>query len=238
MLILVSLLAQGISSFAAAPLNDNCANASTITISNGGFGLGVFATPNEDMTSATIQFGEPFHGSQVTAGNDKKSIWYKFSIPTHRGIKVELKQPGIIIPQDAAGFTVFKTSTCMPTLADITPAKLTPINKFGSSYNPCLDPGDYFIQVTSRIDSDGPIFIELTTSYTAGLNAYDLKSTAYPFGTLNLGWYQQNFDVGCQTIDSLGENCAALGANFAEYTQSTWMTFNTDAHIDYFRIEN
>ncbi|NVO03450.1 MAG: T9SS type A sorting domain-containing protein [Bacteroidetes bacterium] len=221
----------------AQPANDECSNAIVIPISSGGFGLGTFSSPNIDISLATIVFGEPFYSSLITAGNDKKSVWFKYTLATSRGVKVELKQPGTAIAQSDAGFTVYKSSVCMPTLADIIPAKLTPLNKFGSSYNPCLSSGDYYVQVSSKVAANGPIFIEVTTSNPGVLNTYDFKNTRYNFGTANLGWNQITYDVGCQTIDNALEVCPALGANYTEYGQTTWMTFTTDAHIDYLRLE-
>ncbi len=235
-LLFILLTIQG-SICIAQPANDDCSNAIVIPISSGGFGLGTFTSPNIDITQATIQFGEPFYSSLISAGNDKKSVWFKYTLATNRGVKVELKQPGTAIAQNEAGFTVYKSSVCMPTLADITAAKLTPLNKFGSSYNPCLSSGDYYIQVSSRLSANGPVFIEVTTSNPGVLNTYDLKSTRYNFGIANLGWNQITYDVGCQTIDDALEVCPSLGSDYSDYSQSTWITFTTDAHIDYLRLE-
>jgi hypothetical protein len=221
----------------AQPANDNCSSATVLTIPAGGFGLGLISTPIVNLTSATIQFGEPFYSTLIVAGNDKKSIWFKFTLPVHRGVNVELKQPGNAIPLNAAGFTLFKTSNCLPSLSDIGPALLTPLNQFGSSYNPCLKPGEYLIQVSSQLTSNGPIYLDITLSNPNVLNDYDLKSTRYNFGTVSGGWNQQLFDVGCLTIDNAAETCPALGVNYQEYTQSAWFTFTTDSHIDLLRLE-
>jgi PKD repeat protein len=228
---------SGLTAYAAPPPNDDCTNATVIPISAGGFGLGVFTSPTTDITDATIQFGEPFYSSQITAGNDKKTVWYKFTLITNRGVNIELKQPGVLIPLNAAGFTLYKAPSCMPALTDIPPAKLTPLNQFGSSYNPCLNSGDYYVQISARLASNGPIFIELTTSMPGVLNEHDLKSTRHPFGVISGGWVEKLYDVGCQTIDNIGETCTALGALAPDYAQSTWLTFTTDAYVDLVRLE-
>ena len=44
----------------AQPANDNCANATPITIGDGGYALGTFTSAQQDMTSATQQTGESF----------------------------------------------------------------------------------------------------------------------------------------------------------------------------------
>lgn len=235
LLLLGSILAICAKTF-AQPANDNCNNATTVSIGAGNFGIGVYASSQSDLTGATIQFGEPFHSIQVSAGTDKKSVWYKFVLPTHRGVRIELKQPANNIPQADAGFTVFYAAACMPTLGDIPPAKLTPLNKFGSSFNPCLEPGTYYVQVSSKdnINTNYPIFIEITTSYPAVLNTYDRHTAPHSIGTLsgNTGWL--DYDVGCLTIEATSENCPALGAN---YTQSSWHTFTTDSYVDFVRFE-
>ncbi len=216
----------------AQPANDNCVNASEIIISGGGFNTGVFYSDTVSINNSTLQIGEVFHSVQIAAGNDKKSVWYKFYLPTARGIKVELFQPVDSIPQDGAGFTVYKADNCIPQLTDIPPAKLTPVNKFGSTFNPCLLPGWYYVQVSAKTASTGSIFLELTSSMPGVLNNYDLQPDAHSFGVLSGGWHTRNYDVGCQTIDNATETCPALGANFADYTQSVWFVFTTDNFVD------
>lgn len=223
--------------YAQAPVNDNCANAIEISIPSSGFGIGVYHSDTINIANATLQTGEVFHSVLIASGNDKKSIWYKFYLPTARGIKVELLQPVDSISQDGAGFTVYKADNCIPGLADILPAKLTPVNKFGNTYNPCLLPGWYYVQVSSKISSQGLLFLELTTSMPGVLNNYDLQPQAYNFGTLNGGWYTSYYDVGCQTIDDLAETCPALGTDYEDYTQSVWFVFTTDNYVDMITLQ-
>ena len=216
----------------AQPANDDCSNATPIVISNGNFDLGTFTSTTVDITDATKQIGETFHNVQISAGNDKKTVWYSFTIPTARAINVELLQPTENIAQNGVGFTLFKSNTCLPDLDDITAAKLTPLNKFGSSYNPCLLPGDYLIQVSAKNESDGDIYVEVTVGLPDVLNDYFIQTNAYDFGTISGGWHRESFDIGCQIIEDATETCSALGGDYLDYTQTAWFTFTTDADVD------
>ena len=81
----------------AQPANDNCANASVVTISSGGFGLGIFTSSTFDLTSATVQPGETFAPAILVAGQNQKSVWFKFTLPTTRSVLVTLAQPGSLL---------------------------------------------------------------------------------------------------------------------------------------------
>src|SRR5690349_7965489 len=72
----------------AQPANDNCANATVINIPGGGFGLGTFTSSKDNMGAATIQPGETFAPAIFAAGLDRKSLWYKFTLPTKRLVSV------------------------------------------------------------------------------------------------------------------------------------------------------
>jgi len=213
-----------LNSFAQSPINDNCANASLITISNGGFDTTVFYSDTIDLTNATNQSGEVFAAAHQNAGTDKKTVWYKFSLPTSRAIRLELKQPppDTAIAVNGAGFTLFKTNSCIPKISDVAPAKLTPLTQFGSTSNPCLDAGDYYIQVSAKNNSFGKIFIALGVSFPNGKIVSNTnfdkilsdKSDVYDFGTISGGWVSKLYDVGCQTIDNAAEICAKLGKDY------------------------
>ena len=45
---------------AQAPINNDCANASSVTIGSGGFGLGTYTSTQFDISAATLQTGETF----------------------------------------------------------------------------------------------------------------------------------------------------------------------------------
>jgi hypothetical protein len=216
----------------AQPVNDDCDDALEIAISDNGFDLGTFTSTTIDITDATKQIGEVFHNTQISAGNDKKTVWFFFYLPTARAVNLELLQPTENISQNGAGFTVFKTDNCLPDLDAITDAKLTPVNKFGSTYNPCLLPGNYLVQVSAQEDSDGDVYLELITDDPQVTSDYFSQATAYDFGTVSGGWHTLNFDAGCQSIQDENEVCPELGADYLEYTQSTWFVFTTDNAID------
>lgn len=216
----------------AQPSNDDCSNAESIAITSNGFDIGLFTSSLVDITDATFQINENFHNVQVAAGNDKKTIWFSFTLPTARAVNLELLQPTENIAQNGAGFTVYKTNTCLPELDAITDAKLTPVNKFGSTYNPCLLPGEYLIQVSAQDDSDGEVYLELTIDDPQVTSDYANQVNAYDFGNVSGGWHTVNFDAGCQTIQDENEVCPELGSDYLEYTQSAWFVFTTDNAVD------
>jgi len=216
---------------AAVPPNDSCGGAIPIVIGNGGFALGLFTGTNTDLTSATLQTGETFAPSIIVAGLNKKSVWYKFSIPTNRSIRVSLLQPGSAIQAGNVGFTIYKTKNCLPGDADIS-TKLSPIETFGNTFHPCVDVGDYLVQVTSNNAANGPVYITIETAeptpaeYDKPVNAYDfVDSKTYKISV-------KDYLVQCQTIDDAAENCLPNGS-FANYTKSTWHTFTTPNYFDY-----
>ena len=216
---------------AAVPPNDSCGGAIPITIGSGGFALGLFTSTNTDITSATLQTGETFAPSITVAGLTKKSVWYKFTLPTTRSVRVSLLQPGSAIQAGNVGFTVYKTSICLPGNAEIS-TKLSPIETFGSTFHPCVADGDYYVQVTSNTNANGPVY--LTVELADGSPApYDKPTTAYQFGDLSPN--QQVFkdvDIDCQSIDDANEVCLPT-TSFKDYTKSIWYTFKTPAYFDY-----
>jgi len=227
--LLFLLAANGI--LQAQPINNDCANAAVITIGSAGFGLGVFTSTNTDITSATLQTGETFAPSIIVSGLTKKSVWYKFTLPTTRSVRVSLLQPGSAIQAGNVGFAVYKTSNCVPGNAEIS-TKLSPIETFGSTFHPCVGDGDYYVQVTSNNNANGPIY--LTVELADGSPApYDKPATAYQFGDLMPT--QQIFkdvEIDCQSIDDATEVCLPA-TSFKDYTKSIWYTFKTPAYFDY-----
>ncbi|HEX7847187.1 MAG TPA: hypothetical protein VF476_15405, partial [Chitinophagaceae bacterium] len=217
----------------AQPANDNCTNASVVMISNGGFGLGIFTSATFDLTSATVQAGETFAPAILVGGQNQKSIWYKFSLPTTRSVRVTLAQPGSLITAGDAGFAVYKTNSCLPTGADIS-TKLTPIGVFGNTFHPCVESGDYLVQVSGKASANGPVYITVETGQPTA--AYDLQAQAYYFGTIPRGLTTQPaYNVDCQSIDDAAEICTALN-NYQDYNKSTWHVFKTPAYLDYLGV--
>ncbi|MES2773005.1 MAG: gliding motility-associated C-terminal domain-containing protein [Bacteroidota bacterium] len=217
----------------AQPANDNCASASFIAIANSGFGLGTYTSTQDDMTAATLQTGETFAASINTAGINKKSVWYKFTLPTARGVRISLLQPGSAIQAGDVGFAVYQSNTCLPPGSAIS-GKLTAIETFGNTYHPCVELGDYYIQVSGNNNANGPVYITVETSPTTA--AYDRPAQAYHFGVLPRGTSSHPlFNIGCQSLDDAGEICNTLG-NYQNYNKSTWHVFTTPAYLDFLNI--
>lgn len=210
--------------------NDDCTNASLISIANNGFGLGIYNSSINNLSGATIEAGETFAPAILVAGQNQKSIWYKFTLPTTRSVRVSLAQTGSAITAGDAGFAVYKTNNCLPTVAQIS-SKLTPIGVFGSTFHPCVDAGDYLVQVSSKAAANGPIYIIVETALPTAL--YDQQYQAYQFGTITSPVFTKYIDyaVDCQSIES-GEVCGTI-SNSTKYNKSTWHTFTTPAYFDY-----
>lgn len=234
---IIPLLLAGllwVSGLLAQPANDNCANASVVNIGSGGFGLGTFDGTQFDISAATLQTGETFAPGILTAGLSKKSMWYKFTLPTTRTAEVFLKQPSVLIADGNVGFAVYKASTCLPGDAQISP-KLTPIAKFASSKHPCLEAGDYYVQVSANTTANGPVFISLVLGEPDPA-PYDKPATASKFGKVNLNRVTAvEFDVSCQSIDNVAEVCLP-NTSLKDYTKSTWHTFTTPDYFDYLAV--
>ena len=220
--------------FAAGPPNDSCGGATSIVISNGGFGLGMFTGPNTDLTQATLQVGETFAPSIIVAGLNKKSVWYKFTLPTTRAARISLAQPGSGIQAGNVGFAVYKSNACVPGNAEIS-TKFSPIEIFGSSFHPCVESGDYLVQVTSNLNANGPVFITVDLAEPPPA-LYDKPADAYQFADINTNTHTlHDFLVQCQSIDNAAEICLPNGS-FKDFSKSTWHTFTTPAYFDYFNV--
>lgn len=216
--------------YAQAPPNDNCSSAETIAISNGGFGLGNFASSQTNITNATVQTGESFAPAIFVAGLDDKSVWFKFSLPTIRAVRITLSQPGTAIAAGNVGFAVYKTDSCLPTNASIS-TKLTPIVTWGNTYHPCVPAGEYLVQVSSNTNANGPIGITVEVSDQTGA-AYDHPNEAYAFGVASPYVRRIDFQAECQSIEDATEVCNSLSKK-NEYHKSAWFTFTTPAYFDH-----
>jgi gliding motility-associated-like protein len=221
------------SSYAQLPANDDCSNAIEIVVPQDGFGLGNFTSAQSNLTNATVQTGEFYAPAILVAGLDKKSVWYKFSIPTIRAVRVTLTQPGTTITAGDAGFTVYQASACLPNNTNIS-SKLTPIVTFGNTYHPCVPAGDYLVQVSSKLAANGPINIVVEISDQTGA-AYDHPNQAYAFGIAANFARRIDFETECQSIEDSAEICATL-FNYKEYHKSAWFTFTTPAYFDYMAV--
>jgi len=210
------------------PGNDNCANAFSINIPSAGFATGVFSSATVDISLATIQPTETFAPAIFVAGQHQKSVWYRFTLPTTRSVRVTLAQPGSSIAAGDVGFAVYKANACLPAVADIS-TKLTPLGVFGNTFHPCVEAGDYLIQVSGKSTANGPVYVTIETAFTSA--AYDRPAQAHDFGILNQGVKTTYYDVDCQSIEDATEICPALDAQ--QYNKSTWHVFTTPAYFDY-----
>ena len=233
--------------YAQKPANDSCHKSKILKIGNSGFGIGSYQSDSINIDSATVQVGEFFHSSLITAGNDKRSIWFKFYLPTRRGILLELKQNANKIAIKDCGFTTYFSNTCLPGSSAATAAKLTTLNQFGSSFHPCMDPGWYMVQVSAKTRAAGKVYLEVTTSFpyenSAITNAkYDAKDSAYNFGNNLVGQIRNNsnyidFELGCYTVKDSTELFKPIGKNYAAYNQSAWFVFKAKDNSDFTQIK-
>lgn len=219
---------------AQTPVNDDCANASLISISGGGWDYGSFVSDTVDLSTSTIQAGEYVHPAQVARD---RSVWYKFSIPTTRSVRIILRQPGppYSMATTDAGWTLFSTQNCLPGAVDVVDP---PILNIEGYTHECLKAGEYLIQVTGQLFSSGPVYLELqVTGSTANETDYDYSAAPYNFGvvsgnTLLPPSLDHYYEFGCQSVYDTEVLCQD-----STYTQSTWHVFTTDAHVDYVRFE-
>ena len=217
----------------AQPINDNCNNAITINITAGGFDKGVFSGTQVDMTASSSQTGESYAPSIVVSGLNKKSVWYKFTLPTHRSVRVSIGQPGSAIQAGNVGFAVYKTNSCLPADKDLS-NKLSPIETFGNTYHPCVDPGEYLVQVSGSNGANGPIILSVEVGESDPA-PYDKLTNASSFGSMTSKSYNTDYFVDCQSIDLAAEVCQT-SPTFQSYTKSTWHTFTTPAYFDYLNV--
>src|SRR5690606_2698794 len=122
------------------------------------------------------------------------------------------------------------TNSCLPTGI----SKFTAITLFASSHNPCIDAGDYLVQVSSNSNANGLVYITLNVGDQTG-GAYDHPDEAYQFGTLSSTEAAIEYEVNCQSLESATETCTSL-ANYQQYMKSAWHTFTTPAYFDYVSI--
>jgi gliding motility-associated-like protein len=230
LLLLTLCLKGGIPVYAATPGNDGCAAPQTIAIDGNGFATGTFTATDVDITDATIENGETFAPALLVASLNQKSIWYKFTLPTTRSIRVTLSQPGVVITAGDVGFAVYKSNSCLPATSALS-SKLTPIATFGNTYHPCVEPGEYLVQVSAKTIANGPVTVKLDVEIPSG-SLYDEPTNAYQFGAINVGAKGLDFNVDCLSLNSEDETCTSL-TDYKKYTKSAWFTFITPAYFDY-----
>jgi hypothetical protein len=236
-----TVLVTAVASFAQAPLNDDCSDASEITFGAGNFGTGLFSSDTFNITNAGTQTGELFHASMTSAGNDDKSIWFKFTLPTKRGIKIELKQPRNSIISTDVGFTTYRSGSCFPPLSAVSAAYITPLTQFGSSFHPCMEPGEYFVQVSSKGRASGIVQLEITVTYpdehpSVSNSEYDKPDSASVLGVISDQQQIVDFETGCYSIEDTSEWCQSIDTAYKRYIQSSWHTFTTAYRLDVLEV--
>lgn len=213
----------------AQPANDNCSNADVIVIPNNNLGFGTFVSPSADLSSATTQVGESFAPSIFVAGQNQKSVWFKFTIGSNRKLKVSLRQTQNNIAAGDVGFAVYAFNSCLPNNMDLS-TKLSPIETFGNTAHPCVDSGTYLIQVSSKTSAFGSVFIELEVEPTGA--QYDNAVEAYQFGVLNTPRSAVSYDVACHSKED-NENLCASTMVMTEGLKTSWHTFTTPNYFDF-----
>ncbi len=211
----------------AQPVNDDCANAITIPIPNGGYGFGQIVGDTVDMTGAGTQLGEYFSPG-VPNG---KSVWYRFSVPTTREVRILLTQDSTnATPQNAAGWSLYRTSSCLPGIAELVDPPIFQIEGFTHA---CLREGEYLIQVGADFGVNNELIINLDVAPPSAVETlYDFAADAYDFQVVSgYGPSTVQYEVGCQSVFA-GE----LLCPDSSYTKSTWHVFTTDNLVDYLRI--
>ncbi len=212
----------------AQPVNDNWVNAITIPIPDNNFGVGVIQSTIVNMTGATNQPGEYLQNPTYN-----KTVWYKFSIPSHRLVRVKVLQPTEILQSTDAGFFVYHSTSAIPGAGDM--AVYTPMFSLASySENVCLEQGEYYVQVIAKNVANSDLFVELDVSYTYPVStshAHDQVENAFNIGTLGSS-HSYNFSWDCLSIQSDKEYDSQFGIDSIEYTKSIWYRFTTDSHVD------
>lgn len=203
-------------SISAQPSNDLCENADVVIITNSGFDIGNFIGKKVDLDLATREIGEICDESIKKLGNCDKTVWYKFTIPTTRDLEVTLKQTDSLIPQIFAGFTIYKAPDCNTNVGNIA-AQLTPLAKFGTSGNACLQGGDYYIQVSAKNRVKGDIWVELDIAHPA-VDSSNNHLTPFDIGLIDNNKTNKYFLTQCNTVTS----DEAVGINNSKFIKSVW----------------
>lgn len=229
---LVLLFSLFISKWAVAqPANDNWANAIEVAIPDDNIGTGTFTGTQVSLNAASNQTGEYLFDPTYP-----KTVWYKFTIPTHRLVRIKVLQPTPeVMNASDAGFVVYNQTTAIPGAADL--AIFTPLLSFASySENICLEPGEYYIQAMARNTANGNIFVEVNVNFTypaSTIYAADQNENKHNLGTVTFSNnYQFNWD--CLSLESSDEYSNVIGADSLRFNKSIWFKFDTDDHIDLF----
>lgn len=208
------------------PANDNCADAIPIPIGSGGFDYGVFISETSDLSMATAQAGEFFAESGHT-----RSVWYEFSVPTHRSLSVNMGGTNL----GNVAVTVYEPTNCLPQSSFLTGTLLA--NGGGDITNSCSRVGLYRVQVTGPANSIASVFIILTLACPSSPTAlYDCPADAFVFNGGNPIPTNQvssgTHDIECQSLEQQSEVTCLPIANRNDFLKSTWYVFTTGSTVD------
>ncbi len=227
MLTLVFIILMGGVLF-AQPANNLWQNALEIPLGPDNFAVGSFQGTAIPLAGATSQAGEYIQNATYA-----KSIWYKFTIPSHRSVRVRVLEPVEALNNNDVGFLVYNSTTAIPTMADL--AVFTPFFQLASySENICLDPGTYYVQVVAKSGANTEVFPDILVEYTHPVSttfAMDMLNNMHDLGILAHG-NNHGLNWSCLSIESPAEYSNVLGSDSIDYTKSAWYKFTTDDHID------
>ncbi|MFM7839033.1 MAG: hypothetical protein ACKO6K_05665, partial [Chitinophagaceae bacterium] len=130
------------------------------------------------------------------------------------------------------GFTVYRSASCFPTENQLSP-DLTPIQTFGYTFHPCVDAGDYLIQVSGNALAAGKIFVYIKTA-EPNPAPYDKSTNPQNFGKVsNIEVTQADFDMRCLSVEDTSEICLPGGWS-RNYTKSSWHVVTTPDEFTHF----
>ncbi len=209
--------------------NDNCSNAIVVNLPGNGYGSGTVYTDTITIDAATLEFGE-----YIPAGlPNGKSIWFKFSLPTTRSVKITLNQVGTTMAATDAGWTLYRTSACLPGAAEVMDP---PIFNIEGYTHECLKAGDYLLQASIDLGATGQLYFQIQLNpSSAPENDYDFAANPQNLGIVSGGSWNPfakdvTWEAGCQSVFDGEETCEP------QYTKSSWHIFTTDSWVDWIRI--
>lgn len=222
----------GYNSFGQTSSN-TCAAGSEIVIANQGLGIGTFSSDTFSLFACDTELGESFPNSLVAHGQTQRSVWYKFKLGSQRGVRVTLKPVTSTHLPNSVGLAVYRASNCLPNQQSISEL-LTPISTFGSTYNSCVPPGDYYIQVVD--DGSGIGDLAVTVQTMAPVSTNDMMLNPYRFNVVNSA-VTTMFDVSCLSMEDSVELCDNNKLpNAHRYNKTAWFTFTSPQNLNAFLL--
>ena len=251
---------------AAGPCGDDFRNACEIEIPRNNYGYGIFPFNNLDLTNATLEPGESETYSPGFANQRSLWYTFTIPTSRFVSINIEEKDNQAHLDgQSDISVSVFEPPSIggLPVItrpdgtSDL--AAFTQLNTFGKTFNECLREGTYYVRISAGADyvDNVPLnaflevgnpasFVDTSVSSSVAIAMqYDLPADAYTFPfPIDNKWRSVSFATGCLSIDDESEVMPILGQDpllpeveASEYDQSAWFVFETDDHIDAFRLQ-